>query len=377
MRLKQVVSASFSGSAPDGPSIDGGRRPALRPASSALSSLRALVVLSWLVVGCGGAAHAPARPETRVALPEEAAPVRDKPAASALVREAEALLAKGDPASAKLKLLRAIEEDEKDARAYLTLGLAEEALENVAAAEQAYRQAIEADASLAEAYNNLGLILRDAGRDDEALAALAKAVELDPRLASAHANLAMAYEEAGRIEEARAAYERAVKLAPDDAMLFANHGLFLLSLDDSEGAARSLRVALAQGEGDRAVLLAVGNGLRRAGYPDEAIRAMRAAIAAEDGKPTPALLSELALAQLAAQDPDGATKSLRDALALDDKYATGHYVLAGVLAVKGDFRGAMKHYRRCIELDPRGPLAARAKQKLQAAKDAHSGAPRK
>ncbi len=286
------------------------------------------------------------------------------------MREGEGLLANGDEAGAKVKFVSAIREDGSDPRAQLGLGLAEEALGDLAAAESAYRKAIELDPKLAEAHNNLGLVLRDAGKDTEALTELMSAAELDPRLASAQANLALAFEDAGRIAEAREAYERAIALTPDDAMLRANQGLFLLENGDEQGATLTLRAGLQRAKGNRAALLAIGNGLRRASHPDEAVRALRSAIEAGDGQPTAALLSELALAQHAAGDGPGAQTSLEEAIVLDPKLASAHYVLAGMLAASGDLKRAAKHYQRCIELEPKGPLAARAKEKLSAVKRA-------
>ena len=79
--------------------------------------------------------------------------------------------------------------------------------------------------------------------------------------------------------------------------------------------------------------------MRRAGKPDEAVRALQGAIAADDGKPTAALLSELALAQNAAGDGAAAKASLQQALTLDEKSASTHYLLGSVLAGDGDLQG--------------------------------------
>jgi len=317
------------------------------------------------VAACG---PAPKPAETAVHVPEP--PPRALPKANANVREGEGLLAKGDAQGAKAKFQAAIREDANDARAQLGLGLSLEALSDFTGAERAYRRAIEIDPKLAEAHNNLGLLLRDDGHDEEALESLMRATELDPRLASAQANLALALEDAGRTAEAQAAYERAVALTPDDAMLRANQGLFLIENGDAQGATLTLRAGLQRAKGNRPALLAIGNGLRRASHPDEAVRALRAAIEAGDGKPTPALLSELALAQHAAGDIEGAKASLEQALSLDAKYASAHYVLGGILAAQGDLRRAADHYKKCLELEPKGPLAAKAKEKLAAVKRA-------
>jgi len=333
---------------------------------------RTLAATLLLLLGAPACAPSQARPpETPpVDLTEPSAGASKKPTprSSPLVREAEALLANGDAEAAKAKFEQAVQADAADVRALLGLGLSFEALQKPADAERAYRAAIEADESFAEAHNNLGLLLRDRGDDAAAIAALTRATEADPRLASAVQNLALALEDAGRFDEAAAAYQKAVQLAPKDALLRANRGLFLLGRGDREGALVELRAGLEPARGDRAALLTLGNGFRRAEKPDEAVRAVRLAIEAGDGKPTPALLSELALAQNAAKDAAGAKQSLKEALALDPKYATAHYLLGSIEAAAGDARAARGHYDRCIALEPKGPLAAKAKEKLAALK---------
>jgi tetratricopeptide (TPR) repeat protein len=136
--------------------------------------------------------------------------------------------------------------------------------------------------------------------------------------------------------------------------------LFLIARGNDEGALIDLRAGLAAAQGDRATLVALGNGFRRAGKPDEAVRALNQAIGAE---PTPALLSELALAQLAAKQEDDAKISLEKALGLDPKYATAYYLLGSIEADR-DPKAAKKHYEKCIALEPNGPLSGKAKAKL-------------
>lgn len=338
---------------------------------------RATARFDWLLLflalsaACAGGAPKPQSappPETLI----EDAPRQQRAArpASPLVKEAEALYAKGDAQGAYEKFEAALAADADDARAYLGLGLSAEALGKREAAGRAYRKASELDPTLAEAHNNLGLLLRDDGDLEGAIAALTRALEADPKLPSAQANLALALEDAGRADDAGRAYEKAVALAPDDPMLRANYGLFLLARGRAEPAAQELLAGVARAKGDRAALLALGNGLRRAQKPDVAVRALREAIAAGDGKPTPALLSELSLAQNAAGDAAGAKASLEEALRLAPKYATAHYLLGSLLAGEGDFKAAAQHYKRCIELEPQGELSRKAREKLQAATDA-------
>jgi protein O-GlcNAc transferase len=312
----------------------------------------------WLM-GCGGAAPKPANPPADVTMAPPAAKRRSSPR----VREAEQLLAKGDAQGAYDKFVQTVASDAHDVRAQLGLGLSAEALGKPEEAEAAYRAAIGADASFAEAHNNLALLLRDRGDDAAAIQELEEAARLDPTLASAHVNLALAYEDAGKVAEAEAAYARAVQLSPKDALLRANRALFLLARGKHEEALVELRAGLAVAQQDRAALVALGNGLRRAGKPDEAVRALNQALAAGDGKPTPALLSELALAQVAARQEDDATITLEKALGLDPKYATAYYLLGSIEAAR-DPKAAKKHYEKCLALEPNGPLASKARAKL-------------
>jgi Tfp pilus assembly protein PilF len=321
------------------------------------------VLVLWLLVACGGAKQKPADTSADELMGPPPTAAKAKPKSSPLVREAEALLGKGDYAAANAKFKQAVEADAGDVRAQLGLGLSAEALGKPDEAEGAYRAAITADAGFAEAHNNLALLLRDKGDDAGAMEELQAALKADSTLASAQANLAMAYEDAGRSDEAQAAYARAVQLAPKDALLRSNRALFLLARGKPDDALTDLRAGLTAAAGDRAALVALGNGFRRAGKPDEAVRALNGALGAGDGKPTPALLSELALAQVAAKQEDDAKISLEKALGLDPKYATAYYVLGSIEAER-DPKAAKKHYEKCIALEPNGPLAAKAKAKL-------------
>jgi tetratricopeptide (TPR) repeat protein len=91
---------------------------------------------------------------------------------------------------------------------------------------------------------------------------------------------------------------------------------------------------------------------------------MQAAVAAGGEAPTPALLSELALAQHAAGKRDEAIATIQKVLAQDEKYATAHYLLANMLASDKRFGEAKQHYERYLKLEPRGDQAERARERL-------------
>lgn len=325
--------------------------------------LRALAAVGLIMLGaCGGSPPPPTAsaqdPDARLG------GGREVPRANTTVQDGEAKLAAGDAAGAKAAFEAALQQDPSDPRAHLDLGLAHEMLGDPTAAEQAYRKAIELQPDLAEALNNLGVLLRARGEVADAIALLRRAAEANAESASAHMNLALALEDAGDREAASQAYARAVALAPEDAMTRVNYGLLLLALGQPEAGEKQLLAAREHAAGNRAALLAIGNGLRQTGRSDDAVAALSAAIEAGDGKPTPALLSELALAQRAAGNRTGAIESLEAALALDKDYATAHYLVGNLLAADKRFRDAQKHYERYLALAPDGPQADRARERL-------------
>lgn len=322
-----------------------------------------LVVVA-LVHACGGAQPASQRPDPDSALGQEEEDTRHVPEASSSVREGESKLAAGDVAAARVLFEQAIADNPADARAHLDLGLALEALGDAAGAEQAYRRATQADPQLAEAHNNLGALLREQGELPAAITAFQAALAVNPRSASAHANLALTYEDGGDAVGAEREYRAALEIEPSQAMVRANLGLLLLAIQRADDGKRELRLAANHAQGNRAALVAIGNGLRRAGDAGGAVEAMRAAIAAGDGQPTAALLSELALAQLAAGSRPTAIDTLKQAIEIERGFAVAHYLLANMYAADHQNAPAATHYKKYLQLEPQGPHAAQARERL-------------
>jgi Tfp pilus assembly protein PilF len=314
-------------------------------------------------VACGGGA-AEQRPTASAADARLADPAADAPEASPFVREGEGKLGQDDAAGAKTLFEQALAQNPGDARAALDLGIADELLGDGVGAEAAYRKALVIKPDLTQAQNNLGVLLREKGALPEAIKLLKSAAASSPDSAPAHQNLALVYEDSGDSDAAASEYARALELTPDDAMTRANYGLLLLKQQRKDAAVQQLSRAAKAAQGNRAALLAIGNGLRRAGATDEALAAMQAAVDAPGEAATPALLSELALAQRAANQRDAALATLQKALSIDDNYATAHYLLANMLASEQRFPEAKKHYERYLKLAPEGEQAARARERL-------------
>ena len=329
-----------------------------------------LFISLFQAAGCGAGGG---EPGPRVAAADDllpAEPTRRAPPASEPVRQGEQRLAAGDPTGARRLFERAVAENPEDARAHFDLGMALELLDDPAGAEQRYRRAIELRPDFAEALNNLGLLLRAQGKSGEAVTMLRRAVAANPASAEGHINLALGLEESGDLPGAESEYREALRIDPGATMTRANLGLLLVRVGRKPEALAELKRALPGARGNRAALLTIGNGLRLAGDPAAAVGAMQAATAAGDKRPTPALLSELALAQLAAGDRSAGIGSLREAIALDQSFAVAHYLLANMLAADGKYDDAISHYRQYLKLEPEGEQAGRARERLQRVRQA-------
>lgn len=333
-----------------------------RPFVSAGLAIGAAMALSGCPGGASGGAGSSGGEEP-IMFEDEAAESAS-PQASESVTRGESLLAAGDAAGAEAAFRAAIEENDQDPRAHLDLGLTLEMLERFDEAEQAYRGALAVDAGFAEALNNLGALLRDTDRSAEAVAMLEDAVRARPGFASAHLNLALAREEAGDAAGAMQSYGRVIELAPREPTARIQLGLLQLASGDSDAALITLRRAVAPAAGSRAMLSALGNGLRRAGDPQMATRVLRDAVAAGEDPAPAAVIAELALAEFAADHREDAERTLTGLLRDHADYAIAHYLLANMMASREAFADAARHYQAYLRLDPTGPQAAQARERL-------------
>lgn len=322
---------------------------------------RAVLAASALVwVACAGTPKPAAEPP-----PEE---LVSRPAATPDVLRGEKLLVDGRPAEAKEVFQEALRRDPDDVRAWLDLGLAHEALGDMAAAERSYRRATELDSRFAEAFNNLGVLLRERGALEESVRALQRAVALDPNLTAAHFNLALAYEDSGRRDDAEREYRATIEQMPSDPVPRINLAMLYLDTGRPDEAATILREVRSATRGDVLLSIAVGEGLRRAGAPDEAVAVLRGALERAGDPPPTELLAELALAYYAVDDLDAAEAHMRRAIGQDEIDPSLQYAYGAILAKQGQVGKARAHFRRAIELDPDGPYASRAKRRLDALK---------
>ena len=74
----------------------------------------------------------------------------------------------------------------------------------------------------------------------------------------------------------------------------------------------------------------------------------------------------MALAHYAAGDLDAAERTMRRAIAQNEVDPALQYAYGSILAKQGQVGKARAHFRRALKLDPDGPYAERARQRLEA-----------
>lgn len=318
----------------------------------------AAAIFGTSCAGCGAGPSAPVEAPAR--------PIVSRPSASPEVLRGERLLAEGKVADAKGVFEKALADDPDDARAWLDWGLVHEETGDWASAEKAYRRAASIDPNFAEAFNNLGVLLREAGNLTQAAVALERAVALDPLLAAARFNLALSYEELGNLADAEQEYLATIEQLPDDPIPRINFAMMLLDAARPDEAAAQLRAVRAMVRGDVLLSIAVGEGLRRAGLPAEALPVLQTALRQAPEPPPTELLAELALAQYATGDLDAAEATMRRAVGQNGRDPALQYAYGSILARQGQLGKARAHLRRAAKLDPDGPYAERARARLEA-----------
>ncbi len=230
-----------------------------------------------------------------------------------------------------------------------------QALEEQGLLEQAvasFGHATALNPGFADAHNDLGEVLLRLGRTDAAVASCQRALALRPRFAAALGNLANAERARGALGAAIAGYRRVIALEPGLAEAHRNLGSALLEAGDREAAIVSLQRAIElRPEFSRAVtqfaraLTAVGRGFEAIPYYERLLRL----------RPADETLDEYAALLAGLGRYAASAGCYRDLLERRPGDARLHCNLGHVLHCLGDFRNAIEHCRRAIELGPQLP----------------------
>ena len=239
-------------------------------------------------------------------------------AASALLDQAEALLAKGDYSAAQPILQQATAKDPKSYQAWYDLGYCQQALSHDAEALVSYKKSQEINPKIFETNLNLGMLLANSGDRDQAITYLQAATQLQPasrpEQSKEHAWLALGklqlgskpieaeqslieaaklvpldpephlllgelYEATGKLEAAKTQYQQALVHAQGESHDQALRGMVNVSIASKEygEAEKRIREYLASSSSDPKAHLLLGRLLAAQGKNEEALAELSAA----------------------------------------------------------------------------------------------------
>jgi tetratricopeptide (TPR) repeat protein len=261
-------------------------------------------------------------------------PAADKTpsAASSLLDQGEALLAKGNYSGAQPVLQQATARDPKSYQAWYDLGYCEQALNHNPEAVAAYKRSLEINSKIFESNLNLGLLLAN-GERDQAITYLRAATQLQPvshpERSKEHAWLALGKLEVNsKVGDAENAFTEAANLAPADPEPHLLLGELYESSNKLEAAKSQYQQALegAKGEARTQALRGVVNVSIASRQYGEAERSVREYLASNSADPKAHLLlgrllaaqgkNEEALAELSRAGNESDTQVLREKAAL-------------------------------------------------------------
>jgi tetratricopeptide (TPR) repeat protein len=278
--------------------------------------------------------------------------------AAILVEEGASALGRNDLSSARKAFRRALAADPNNVAAHTYLGIIADRAGELAEAERHFAAALKADPKSPAALNNHGAILARMGRVEQAIRDFEASLRLNGAQPSALVNLAQLRFSSGTPEGLRAARElfrRARTIAPDAEVARA---LLVISLRlrDREAIIADYRDYRASLSGATAKVTAgtraeIGAALLEAGFLNEAIEELSAAVEADPTKDETIIL--LARAHLARRDIPSAGRALESAVARGLETAPLFAALAEVYEQSGHIENAIPAMRLAIAHDPK------------------------
>jgi len=190
--------------------------------------------------------------------------------------------------------------------------------------------------------NTLGLAQRAGGDTAAAEASFQAALALEPRHAEAHLNLGNLCRDAGEATAAEAHYRQAIAITPNYAAAHSNLGNLLSRLKRHDEAIRHLEQAATLAPRDPGILNNLAGALRMAGGRMEAVARFREALALQPNYA--AALSGLGSLLAQSEEPGDAEEAvalLERALALDPSIVDVRVNLANALGTLGRHHDAL------------------------------------
>lgn len=276
----------------------------------------------------------------------------------------------GDLPGARVAFEAALKKDPRDADALASLGVVLERQGDRGGAEQRYRDALKVRPDHEAAALNLSAILVDLERYADALKVAKGALATHSENVGLRTNVAIAFAGQGDLTSAFHEFHEAIARAPNDAMLHITYGHWLVADKQSTTADSELIRGRNLAGNDVGLIAAAGHDLRLNGSFFACIETFDRALRIKDAAE---LRTERALCKLGQKDAAGALADLQTAVVKEPKYAPAHFYLGGRLAAAGKWREVAEAYETYLRLEPDGPLAAQAKERVKMAKERMSG----
>lgn len=267
-----------------------------------------------------------------------------------VIAQAHALLLRGDPRAAEVKLAEVWNASPvRPAAAMHVLGLIRRAQGRFADAENLFRDAIDADPQSADYHVSLGQLLLTAGFPEPAAEALAQALALNAKLPAALLGLARAQEALGNFIAAEAAARTLVEMAPSAEAWTALGGALRLQgrLDEAIAAfdaALAIDPQSAAARHDRAIAL------DKSGRGEEAVAVFSALHA--QGRRAPALFRNWAGALMELGRHEEAQARLEDAVRHHPADPVVHASLARMRWLRGDTKDFCSTFLAAVRARP-------------------------
>jgi Flp pilus assembly protein TadD len=248
----------------------------------------------------------------------------------------------GAHAAARTEAQALVAKDAHDAEAWTALGRAQRALGEVVAAESSYRRALALKPGYGVARHNLGALLGELKRAEESLAELDLAAAAGIAGAQLQFNRGRALMELGRLDEAEAALLAAATSAPRDVRSQAMLARLRFMRGDPDYA-RELAAAASRLQ-EPALLLALGDLLRRGGQLAAAEDIVRSLLARHGWAPQPAAALAVLLQEQGRLD-EAERQARQAAAARPDDPVLAENLLA-IQLQRGEAREALELARR-------------------------------
>jgi len=248
----------------------------------------------------------------------------------------------------------------RNAQAVFYLGVAQQNLGQLPAAQASYQKAVELSPKLADAWVNWTATLLDAGDAAGALPIIERGLAQNPKHPGLSYNRALALTALHRSSEAVPAYRVALEADPSNAEIKYGYAEALIAAGSKDQGLKLLS-ELAQSDKPE-VLASTGGLLGRLEQFDSCINVFSKAIAQ---KPAAELYVQRGLCQHGKKDDEAAFADFQKAFQTDASYAPAYYYVGMHLRMKGKKAEAKQALSKAVQIAGNEGVGKAAKRALE------------